>query len=65
MHMEPGVRYCLLPRPWLASWRAFVNGGGGKRGPPGSDLQVPGTPPMLLTWVHEHHAFQASTSYRT
>lgn len=28
LHMEPGSDYALLPRPWLAVWRAFVAAAG-------------------------------------
>ena len=30
VHLEPGGRYALLPRPWLAAWRAYI-GASGKR----------------------------------
>ena len=30
VHLEPGGRYVLLPRPWLATWRAYI-GASGKR----------------------------------
>lgn len=30
VHLEPGGHYTLLPRPWLATWRAYI-GASGKR----------------------------------
>ena len=30
VHLEPGGPYALLPRPWLATWRAYI-GASGKR----------------------------------
>ena len=30
VHLEPGSPYALLPRPWLATWRAYI-GASGKR----------------------------------
>ncbi len=47
LHLEPGGNYCLVPRPWLAAWRAFL-GTSGRRG---SDAGQP--PPPLPSAVAE------------
>ena len=28
LHLEPGAAYALVPRPWLAAWRAFLGASG-------------------------------------
>lgn len=60
LHLEPGGSYCLLPRQWLAAWRAFL-GASGKRGsdtgqPPGP---LPSTVAEAFCTCHPAGAEQA------
>ncbi|KAL3150109.1 hypothetical protein ABBQ38_013448 [Trebouxia sp. C0009 RCD-2024] len=45
LYLEAGTTYTLMPRPWLQSWRAYVNGAS-KRGRP-SGAALPPHPPSL------------------
>lgn len=47
LHLEPGVTCALVPRPWLAAWRAFL-GASGRRGSGAEAGQPPPPLPRVM-----------------